>query len=188
LAARFVHEIERSIALLGPVLDCPAGTCGRRLDKALPMLAAQVQRACIVDGHGDLRPAHLHLGEAISLIDALDCNPVLRQVDPWEELCLLAMMAAEMGAAWLGPALGRAFESAGAALRDAPSAVGSRATDRPPTPLLAFYTGYHALVRARLAYAHRLDPAAGHPAIWSRRARRFASMACAGFEGWSALG
>ncbi|MEN9774516.1 MAG: hypothetical protein RL322_1586 [Pseudomonadota bacterium] len=187
-AARFVREIEHSVALLGPVLNRFPGISSRRLDAVRPILTARVHGACLVDGHGDLRPAHVHLGEEISLIDALDCDSVLRQVDPWEELCLLAMMAAEIGAAWFGPALGRAFESAQDRSRSARSAPRAGATDRPPAPLLAFYTGYHALVRARLAYAHLLDPAAGHRRVWLRRARRFAAMAGAGFEGWSVLG
>ena len=127
----------------------------------------------MIDGHGDLRPEHLSLGDAVQLIDALDCDVRLRQLDPWEELSLLALMAAEQGAGWFGPLLARAYASR---------------AHGPPPELLAFYCAYHAFTRARLAFDHLRRNPRQRAHHWGRLTRRFMRMTEAALQGWSALG
>ena len=186
---RFAHEIELSAHVLGELSPHPPRVLAEFADARRPELEARLRRRALVDGHGDLRPAHFNLGREIRLIDALDCDVQLRQVDPWEELSLLAMMSGELGAAWFGPALAQAFVER--AVRSACGSSRSEArsgVERPSQALLAFYTAYHALVRARLAYAHLHQASATRTHHWARRARRFVAIARAGFDGWTALG
>ncbi len=138
---------------------------------------ARAAQGLIVEGHGDLRPEHVCLRAPIALIDGLEFSRSLRLLDPWEELCLLGLLCGVAGAAWIGPRLGCAYQ-----------ACASGEITRPPAELLAFYTAHHALVRARLAFAHLLAPRARRRLHWQRQTRRYLACAQAACEGWSALG
>lgn len=139
--------------------------------------AARVAQGLMVEGHGDLRPEHVCLRDPVALIDGLEFSRSLRLLDPWEELCLFGLLCGVAGAAWIGPRLGRAYQAgAGGEI------------ERPPAELLAFYTAHHALVRARLAYAHLLAPRGHRRLHWQRQTRRYLACAQAACEGWSALG
>ncbi len=119
----------------------------------------------IVDGHGDLRPEHVCLSRPPVVIDCLEFNASLRQVDPYGEIAFLALECDMAGAPWIGPRL----------LQGCCDAWGNT----PPAELMHLYTAHHALVRARLAMAHLLDPQPRTPDKWPvvaqtyvRRARR----------------
>ena len=43
----------------------------------------------IIDGHGDLRPEHIWLGDPVRIIDCLEFNKRLRTVDPFDEIAYL---------------------------------------------------------------------------------------------------
>ena len=61
------------------------------------------QRICkrsIVDGHGDLRPEHIWLGDPVRIIDCLEFNPHLRTVDPFDEIAFLSVECDRLGAGW----------------------------------------------------------------------------------------
>jgi aminoglycoside phosphotransferase family enzyme len=164
--ARFRREqaITRDVLLrpdvgldgVGPVLD--------RLDTALDrhgeLLLERARAGRVLDGHGDLRPEHVCLLSPPVVIDALEFNRLLRAVDPFDELSLLGLECAVAGAAWVGPHL---IARCGAALGDTP-----------PPALLALYSAYRALLRARLAAAHLLDPQCRSPERWPAQARRYA--------------
>jgi len=129
----------------------------------------------MVEAHGDLRPEHVCLTDPIELIDRLEFDRLLRLLDPWEELCLLGLLCAVAGGAWIGPRLARTLEQA------MPQA-------RPAGALLAFYCTHHALVRARLALAHLRDARAARRRHWLALTRRYLSYAEAALDGWNSLG
>jgi aminoglycoside phosphotransferase family enzyme len=55
--------------------------------------------------------------------------------------------------------------------------VGRRLGDRIPSPLLAFYRCYRATMRARLAFAHLLEPNPRTPEKWPAQARAYLDLA-----------
>jgi uncharacterized protein len=167
--ARFRREqaVNRAL-LLQPGLQ-PDGVAATldRFDAALQRHASTLRvRAAqgrIVDGHGDLRPEHVCLLQPPVVIDCLEFNAALRQVDPFDELAFLGLECELAGAAWIGP---RLIDGCSAAL-----------SERPDPPLLALYTAYRALLRARLALAHLLEPQPRTPERWQPLARRYVARA-----------
>jgi aminoglycoside phosphotransferase family enzyme len=163
--ARFQCEqaVNRDV-LLRPQFELPGVALALgRLDRALRQHEAALwQRAAdgrIVDGHGDLRPEHVCLLQPPVVIDCLEFNPPLRQVDVFDELAFFGLECEIAGAAWVGPKI---IDACSAALRDT------------PTPALVhLYTAYRALLRARLAMAHLLDPQPRTPQEWAPRAQRY---------------
>jgi aminoglycoside phosphotransferase family enzyme len=144
-----------------------AATALDGLDAALArhgaLLQARAAAGRIVDGHGDLRPEHVCLLQPPVVIDALEFNTALRQVDPFEELVYLGLECEMAGAPWIGP---RLLQGCAAALGGAPAGA-----------LLQIYTAARALLRARLAMAHLLDPEPRRPAHWPAQAQRFIERA-----------
>jgi aminoglycoside phosphotransferase family enzyme len=172
--ARFQYEqaANREV-LLRPQFHLPnAALALDRLDLALARHAGLLrERACsqrVLDGHGDLRPEHVCLLQPPVIIDCLEFNPQLRQADPFDELAYLGMECEAAGAPWIGPRL-----ASGCA-----AALG----DSPPPALMQLYTAYRALVRARLAMAHLLDPVPRLPDQWPPRASRYIACAMAALD------
>lgn len=172
--ARFQYEqaANREV-LLRPQFQLPdAALAIDRLDLALAQGADLLrERACgqrVLDGHGDLRPEHVCLLQPPVVIDCLEFNPQLRQADPFDELAYLGMECEVAGAPWIGQRL----------------ASGCAATlgDAPPPALMHLYTAYRALVRARLAMAHLLDPVPRLPEKWPPRAGRYIACAMAALD------
>jgi len=149
-----------------------------RLDQALLISRAtlheRVARRRIVDGHGDLRPEHVCLLQPPVVIDCLEFNALLRQVDPFDELAFLALECDLAGAAWIGP---RLIDACAAALADAPAPA-----------LLALYTAYRALLRARLAMAHLLDLRPRTPHKWAPLAQRYVARALLALDTFDRVG
>jgi aminoglycoside phosphotransferase family enzyme len=133
------------------------------LERHAGTLHARATRGRIVDGHGDLRPEHVCLQQPPVVIDCLEFNAALRQVDPFDELAFLALECELAGAAWIGP---RLIDACSHALGE-----------RPEAPLLPLYTAYRALLRARLALAHLLEPQPRAPERWQPMARRYLASA-----------
>lgn len=167
--ARLAREQATNRALLlqpGLRPDSVAVTLDRfdaALQRHAGALRARAAQGRIVDGHGDLRPEHVCLLQPPVVIDCLEFNAALRQVDPFDELAFLGLECELAGAAWIGP---RLIDGCGAALGE-----------RPGAPLLALYTAYRALLRARLALAHLLDPRPRTPERWQPLARRYLARA-----------
>jgi aminoglycoside phosphotransferase family enzyme len=126
-------------------------------------LFARVRAGAIVDGHGDLRPEHIWLGDPIRIIDCLEFNPVLRTVDPLDEVAYLGIECERIGAAWIGDLI---RHDVVAALHDGVSDA-----------LFAFYACHRATLRARLAIAHLLDMYPRTPEKWPRVARTYLVIA-----------
>ena len=53
----------------------------RFLAERSSVIASRVRRRQIVDGHGDLRPEHIWLGDPVRIIDCLEFNPRFRPPD-----------------------------------------------------------------------------------------------------------
>jgi aminoglycoside phosphotransferase family enzyme len=163
--ARFQREqaISREV-LLRPQFQLDGATAA--LDRCDAALLAQrnalAQRAAqghVVDGHGDLRPEHVYLLQPPVVVDCLEFNTRLRQVDPLDELAFLGLECTLAGAPWVGPRLLQ------------------RCTAAAPPAVCTLYTAYRALLRARLAMAHLLDPQPRTPQRWTPLAQRYVAQA-----------
>ncbi|HEX5685030.1 MAG TPA: hypothetical protein VFY73_13490 [Ideonella sp.] len=149
-----------------------AGLALDRMDRALVTYAELLYEPCtrgrIVEGHGDLRPEHVCLVDPPVIIDCLEFNAQLRQVDPFDEVAFLGLECGLAGADWLMP---RLIAGLSAAL-----------DDRPPAALIHLYTAQRALLRARLAMAHLLDPQPRAPQKWAPLAQRCVQRALAALD------
>jgi aminoglycoside phosphotransferase family enzyme len=174
-AASHAAEWSRSLAtnrnvLVDAELVLPPGRV-RRIDRIQrrfltecgEMLARRVRRRRIVDGHGDLRPEHIWLDHQVRIIDCLEFNRRLRMVDPFDEIAYLALECERLGARWAGERIRRGVERG--------------LHDLCPTPLFRFYRCYRAMLRARLAIAHLLEPKPRTPEKWPRLARTYLNIA-----------
>jgi aminoglycoside phosphotransferase family enzyme len=108
------------------------------------------------------------------VIDCLEFNPRLRQVDPLDELAFLGLECELAGAAWIGA---RLLERCTVAL-----------ADPAPPEALNLYTAYRALLRARLAMAHLLDPEPRTPERWTPLAQRYVDRALRSLDAVAASG
>jgi aminoglycoside phosphotransferase family enzyme len=156
--------------LLDPRLGLPAGLVAR-VDRAQRrflaarsgMLADRARRRRIVDGHGDLRPEHIWLGDPVRIIDCLEFNASLRAVDPFDEIAFLCVECERLGGSWASGYIKRRMLHA---LQDGLS-----------EELFTFYRCHRASLRARLAIAHLLEPDPRTPEKWPRLARMYLALA-----------
>jgi uncharacterized protein len=173
--AVYAAELRRSLAydrriLLDPRFDLPSGLVRRAdavqrrfLTERAEMIAKRVRARRIVDGHGDLRPEHIWLGDPVRIIDCLEFNARLRMVDPLDEIAFLCLECERLGAAWAGRYLRRKMMHA---LADGHCAE-----------LFVFYRCHRAMLRARLAIAHLLEPEPRTPEKWPALARAYLRLA-----------
>lgn len=138
------------------------------LEKNADCLCDRARHQRVLDGHGDLRPEHVCLLARPVVIDCLEFNPQLRQVDPFDEISYLSMECDMLGAPWIGQCL--------------TSGCASVLDDDPVSALLQLYTAHRALVRARLAMAHLLDPQPREPEKWPPLAARYIERALVALE------
>jgi aminoglycoside phosphotransferase family enzyme len=156
--------------LLDSRFAIPAGLV-RRIDQAQrwflarrgDLLAARIRHRRIVQGHGDLRPEHIWLGDKVRIIDCLEFNPRLRVVDPFDEVAYLSLECERLGAAWVGAMIERRMKRM---LRDGPV-----------EELFTFYRCHRATLRARLAIAHLLEEHPRTPEKWPRLAESYLALA-----------
>jgi aminoglycoside phosphotransferase family enzyme len=151
LPSGLVHRIDR---VQRQFIDCRRRLLSRRLHERR-----------IVDGHGDLRPEHIWLGDPVRIIDCLEFNARLRAVDPFDEIAFLSMECERLGAPWAGQYIKRRAEHG---LRDGLT-----------EELFLFYRCHRATLRARLAIAHLLEPNPRTPEKWPRLARLYLRIAAA---------
>jgi aminoglycoside phosphotransferase family enzyme len=158
--------------LLDPKLGMPCGLVRyvdhvqeRFLERRQRLLTSRIRSRKIVDGHGDLRPEHIWLGDPVRIIDCLEFNPRLRAVDPFDEIAFLSLECARLGSVRTGAYLKRRVSRG---LRDGLS-----------DELFLFYRCHRATLRARLAIAHLLEPNPRTPEKWPRQARTYLRLAAA---------
>lgn len=126
-------------------------------------LRQRVRGRHVVDGHGDLRPEHICMSQPPLVIDCLEFNPVLRQLDPLDELSFLALECELLG----DPATGQRLIDG----------VAGQLGERSDPLLIHFYKAHRALLRARLSVAHLLDAEPRTPEKWVPRAERYIAQA-----------
>jgi aminoglycoside phosphotransferase family enzyme len=170
-----IAELWRSLAynrriLLDRQFQIPSGSVRyidamqrRFLIERADLLAERARRRRIVDGHGDLRPEHVCLGDPVRIIDCLEFNSRLRMVDPLDEIAFLCLECERLGAAWAGEYLRRHI---GRALHDGES-----------EELFIFYRCHRATLRARLSIAHLLESHPRTPEKWVPLARDYLRLA-----------
>lgn len=157
-------------ALLHPDLSLPVARVleldriqSRFLDCLSGLLLQRLKQRKIVDGHGDLRPEHIWLGEPLAVIDCLEFNAELRAIDPFEELAYLAVECERFGdtkiGSWIIQRLGRIL------------------ANPPPPELLSFYKCYRATLRANLSAVHLLEKNPRTPEKWRPLALRYLEIA-----------
>lgn len=142
------------IAALHDFLDCQGD-----------LIVARLIGGHIVEGHGDLRPEHVHPGPPTLLIDRLEFDDRLRWTDPFDEIGFLGLECAHLGAGWIGPELVQAMSR--------------RLKDHPLPELLRFYRCYRACLRARLSIEHLRDAQPRTPERWPRQALEYLDLAAA---------
>ena len=142
-----------------PALDA----VDRALETLAPVIGQRIADGFVVEGHGDLRPEHVHLGCPIQVIDCLEFNRAMRIVDPYDEINYLGLECALLGAPWIR----------GVLLDMLATKLGSP----PDRSLLALYGGFRALLRARLCMAHLLEPPVRHPEKWKPLALSYIALA-----------
>jgi aminoglycoside phosphotransferase family enzyme len=135
----------------------------RFLERRSNLLAARIRHRRIVQGHGDLRPEHIWLGDQIRIIDCLEFNPRFRVVDPFDEVAFLSLECERLGAPWVGAMIERRMKRM---LRDGPV-----------EELFTFYRCHRATLRARLAIAHLLEEHPLTPGKWPHLAASYLALA-----------
>lgn len=127
------------------------------IDRARELLGAR--GACVVEGHGDLRAEHVHLGRPLCVIDCLEFSRDLRLLDPAEELAYLALEIERLGRPVLAVDLVRRYRIA--------------SHDSVSDAIVSFYQSYRASTRAKLAAWHLDDPMIPDARPWLKRARSY---------------
>lgn len=149
LPARLVRSIERTqlhaLARLGGLLGQRAG------------------RGHLVEGHGDLRPEHIWLGEPVAVIDCLEFSRELRITDSIDEVGYLALECERLGSAAAGDMILRAFTALSG--------------DLVPAPLVHFYQSCRCSTRAVIAARHMRDERFRHSPHWMLRAAQYLDLA-----------
>jgi len=135
----------------------------RFLAQCRDLLVSRVLGRHIVDGHGDLRPEHIWLGDPVRIIDCLEFNDRLRAGDPLDEIAFLSLECERLGVAWAGRYLRQRV------MRDL--------HDDTPEALFRFYRCHRATLRARLAIAHLFELHPRTPEKWRPLARRYLEIA-----------
>lgn len=173
--AVYLADWERSLdynrrVLLDPRFGIAPGRV-RRIDRAQrlflqrhgALIAARMRHRRIVEGHGDLRPEHIWLGDKVEIIDCLEFNARLRVVDPFDEVAFLSLECERLGASWVAAYIERRMKRG---LRDGPV-----------EDLFTFYRCHRATLRARLAIAHLLEAHPRTPEKWPRLAATYLTLA-----------
>jgi aminoglycoside phosphotransferase family enzyme len=175
--AAHLAELWRGLAynrrvLLDPHLGIPSGSVRhidaiqrRFMTERAGLLTERVRRRWIIDGHGDLRPEHIYLGDPVRIIDCLEFNARLRMVDPFDEIAFLCLECERLGAAWAGEYLRRR--------------IARMLHDGHCDELFIFYRCYRAMLRARLSIAHLLEANPRTPDKWAPLARSYLRLAAA---------
>ena len=133
------------------------------LARSSGLLTTRLAQGRIVDGHGDLKPEHVYIGEQVLIIDCLEFDERLRWEDPFDEIVFLGLECRRLGAPWIAPRL--------------VDQMARLLGERPPEELLRFYRTYRACMRARLMIEHLRDEAPRTPEEWPRKARLYLKLA-----------
>jgi uncharacterized protein len=165
----FAKRIRANRAALGrPAYGLRQIQLDRLAEAQLDFLAANprmigARAGHVVDGHGDLRPEHIYLGDEPIVTDCLEFDRELRLLDPVDELAYLAMECERLGAPAVGKSLISSYRMAtGDAFEPA---------------LVNFYLCCSAFLRAKLAAWHLDECEVRNPEKWLQRTDRYLAIA-----------
>jgi aminoglycoside phosphotransferase family enzyme len=133
-------------------VNAACGTLVRALEDQATLFEKRVRRGRVIEGHGDLRPAHVSLDPEPAVIDCLEFDRDFRVQDWVDELAFLAMECERLGSPGAGKVI---LETCCNAL-----------DDKPPEPLINFYKSFRALLRAKLSILHLRDEAVRDRDAW----------------------
>lgn len=178
--SRLHHEIDRlerdltDRAYALPVQDVLRLCAGLRtfVGTHLALFASRAVAGKIVEGHGDLRPEHIYLGEPLAIIDCLESSRELRVLDTVDELGFLALECEMVGA----PELGRA-------LLDAYGVQAGEVQDAPHAALIHFYQSFRAAIRAYIAIHHLAEERYRESPKWLAKTHRYLQLAAQHMQG-----
>lgn len=155
--------------LLGKRLEVTLPNAGQHLDaldetflKVRPEIEDRIAGGHIVEGHGDLRPEHICLTDPPLIIDCLEFDRSMRILDPYDEVNYLGLECNLLGLRWARAML----------LEELDQTLEARPSDA----LMAFYSEFRKLLRARICLAHLLDPVPMTPALWPGRASAYLAL------------
>lgn len=167
LLARHIDDYEGE--LLNPEWDLAVSAIREICDAQrqfivdeVAMLDERVRAGRIVEGHGDLRPEHVSLGNSVDIIDALEFSAELRTLDRADEVGFLMLECERAGALALSHALRQWYEEL--------------SLDFPPHELIHFYQGCRAVSRARLAIHHLAEPRYRSSPVWRERTEEYLAL------------
>ena len=168
LLLRRIAECERE--LCAPEWHLPAVRILRLCMQLRTLLQAcsewldrRIADARVVEGHGDLRPEHISMGEPMAIIDCLEFSRELRLLDGIDEIGFLALECERIHAAPLAAHLLQAYRTG--------------ASDTAPEALLHFYQALRACERASLSIRHLRTPRYRTSARWRRHTLRYLALA-----------
>lgn len=127
------------------------------------LLEDRVRDGRIIEGHGDLRPEHIYIGDPPAIIDCLEFNRELRILDPADELAYLALECELLGAPFVGETVFNTYRNV--------------TRDQPDPHLVDFYKCHRAMLRAKLCVWHLLDEDTGEHSEWVHRAEDYLAAA-----------
>ena len=111
----------------------------------------------VVEGHGDLRVEHVHLGPPVVVIDCMESDRDLRLLDPAEDFALMAFELDRAGAFELSQTLTHR--------------ICAELQPSPADAVFGFYKSLRAAARAKVSAWHLEEPAyAAQAPFWSSRA------------------
>ena len=169
--ARFRTEIDAiSHALDAPLCGISlisARTACKQLHASLNRnrraLEQRAREHRLVDGHGDLRPEHICLETTPVIIDCIEFDATLRVLDPIDDLGFLALECERLGAPEAGNLVLATYQSI--------------SKDGFAEPLLDFYQGFRAALRAKLAAAHLHETRFKDSVKWRTRTTEYLNLA-----------
>ena len=144
--------------LLSPILV----KMREELTKCSGELCQRIALGWFREGHGDLRPEHVWLGQPLQIIDCLEFNRMMRIVDPYAEIVQLGMECDIVGYSWIGGVLCATLAGE----------LGGKPTER----LMHFYRTSKTLRRARLCMAHLLERIPRDSAKWRPLALKYINL------------
>jgi len=156
--------------MLSPELDLPVelvhDVAHRQqsfLTRHASLIAERAAQQKIVEGHGDLRPEHIHLGPPTCVIDCLEFDRDLRLHDPLEELAYLLIECEMLDATLVG--------------REILEIYATQNETGLNELLLKFYCSHRASNRAKLVAWHLRDPSCRTQSDWRTLAERYLLLA-----------
>ena len=142
---RTVREL---LALTSEDLAPIVRACGRFTDAFLlthgAEIATRADAGFIIDGHGDLRAAHVVFDEQLAILGRLEFDPRLREIDVAEDVAFLVMDLERLGDQRAAELLVQSYWEAGGELCS--------------PELLAFYGAQRALMRANVELLRAQHP------------------------------